>query len=132
MSGSEAHEATNTGAARSLDWLGRSSRNHHINFAENFIAHLALFRVDAGSAGRAAIRTATVALLSRRELGVHVALAALEVDDLDLLHLLSFLLGMAPHQFVGHDLPELVKVCRCGGEPSWHSTASGPARLHEP
>ena len=84
MSGSEEHEATNTGAARSLDLLGGGSGNHNINFAENIVAHRALFRIDEGGAGRADIRTASVALLSRRELGVVFTLAALEVNDLDI------------------------------------------------
>ena len=88
MSGDEERRATKTGAARSIDTLGRGCRNHNINFAESVKAHWARLDIDAGSAGRAAIHTASVALLRRRELGVHVALAALEVDDLD--QLLSF------------------------------------------
>ena len=78
MSGSEEHEAKKTGAARSIDMLGRLNRNHNIDFAENSFAHRALLRIGTRNAGEADIRTAAVALLTGRNLGFLVALAALK------------------------------------------------------
>ena len=79
-----------------------------MNCAENTIANRALLHIDARCAGIADKRTAAVALRSGRELGVLIALAALDIHNFHLrLHLLFFGLGLS-------------------------STASCPARSHEP
>ena len=80
-----------------------------MNFAESTIAHRALFRIGPQSEGGADIRTAAVALLRGRKLGVLLTLAALDVHSFHfLLHLPHFWLWFAPDSRIENDLPELV------------------------
>ena len=78
-----------------------------MSLAENTIANRTLLHIDARCAGIADIRTAGVARLSGRVLGVLIALAALDIHKFHRLHLLFFRLGLTPHSRVGNDLPKL-------------------------
>ena len=80
-----------------------------MDLAESTFANRALLHIDTRSTGFADIRTAGVARLSGRELGVLLTLAALDVNYFRLLlHLPHLWFGLAPHSRIGNDLPELV------------------------
>ena len=88
--------------------LDSRSRNHNIHFAKNSIAHRALLQIGTRSAGGADIPTAAVALLTGRNLGVLVTLAALDVHRFrHHLHLLHIGFGLTPYSRPGDDLAEL-------------------------